>query len=117
MWSQRLALAHTPVASTSLLCPVEAAEITVAVIYGAHMKRRDKGSNGEVGGEVEIFSTGRGVLVEGNPSDVSVFIDQMLAVTREAGGQSRHLVVDGVQLAANWPSSAMPARYQTCWMR
>lgn len=84
-----------------LFCPFEAAVITVAVIYGAHMKRRDKGSNGEVGGEVEIFSTGRGVLVEGNPSDVSVFIDQMLAVTREAGGQSRHLVVDGAQLAAN----------------
>ena len=53
------------------------------------------------GGEVEIYSTGRGLLVEGTPSDVSAFIDQMREVTREAGGQSRHLVADGAQLVAN----------------
>lgn len=65
------------------------------------MRRRATASNGAAAGEVAIFSTGRGVLVEGSPSDVSAFIDQMLAVTKEAGGKSRHLVVDGAQLAAN----------------
>lgn len=65
------------------------------------MIRRGKGRKNESAGAVEIFSTDRGVLVEGKPSDVSEFIDQMLAITKKAGGQSRHLVVDGVQVAAN----------------
>ena len=58
-------------------------------------------SKADVGNGVEVFSTDRGVIVEGSPTDVALFIDQMMATTKEAGGQSRHLVVDGVQVAAN----------------
>lgn len=65
------------------------------------MKRLGKGRDRGGEGEVEVFSTDRGVLVEGSPSDVSAFIDQMRDLTRQAGGQSRHLLVDGVQLVAN----------------
>lgn len=65
------------------------------------MRRRGRERDVAASGEVEVFSTDRGLLVEGNPSDVSAFIDQMREVTRDAGGQSRHLLVDGIQLVAN----------------
>lgn len=58
-------------------------------------------SGDEAEGAVEIFSSGSGFLVEGSPMDVSIFIDQMLDITKEAGGRSRHLLVDGAQIAAN----------------
>ena len=41
------------------------------------------------------------MIVEGSPTAVSVFVDQMLDATKEVGGRSRHFVVDGVQVAAN----------------
>ena len=41
------------------------------------------------------------MIVEGSPTAVSAFVDQMLDATKEVGGQSRHFVVDGVQVAAN----------------
>jgi hypothetical protein len=52
-------------------------------------------------GSVEIFASGSGMIVEGSPTAVSAFIDQMLDATKEVGGQSRHFVVDGLQVAAN----------------
>lgn len=52
-------------------------------------------------GALEIFRSGSGVIVEGSPTAVSAFVDQMLDATREVGGRSRHLVVDGLQVAAN----------------
>lgn len=54
----------------------------------------------DTGEAVEIFASGNGVLVEGSPSAVSAFVDHMLEVTRSGGGQSRHLVVEGAQIAA-----------------
>lgn len=51
--------------------------------------------------KVDIYATETGVIVEGSTSAVTVFIDQMLATTKEAGGQSRHLIVDGLSVAAN----------------
>ena len=50
---------------------------------------------------VEIFVGQRGVVIEGTPSAVSVFVDQMLEATKEANGRSRHVVLDGVQTLAN----------------
>jgi hypothetical protein len=52
-------------------------------------------------GQVAISTSGTGVIVEGSPTAVTAFIDQMLEVTKEARGRSRHFVVDGVQVAAN----------------
>ena len=60
-----------------------------------------KSKNEDTGAAVEIFASGSGVLVEGSPTAVSEFVDHMLKVTRSGGGQSRHLVVDGAQIAAN----------------
>lgn len=65
------------------------------MVWSRQQKQQDTGS------AVEIFASERGVLVEGSPTAVSAFVDQMLEVTRTAEGQSRHLVVDGVQIAAN----------------
>ncbi len=52
-------------------------------------------------GSVEIFTSGSGMIVEGSPTAVSVFVDQMLDATKEVGGRARHFVADGVQVAAN----------------
>lgn len=41
------------------------------------------------------------MIVEGSPTAVSAFVDQMLDATRDVGGRSRHFVVDGLQVAAN----------------
>jgi hypothetical protein len=41
------------------------------------------------------------MIVEGSPTTVSAFVDQMLDATKEVGGRSRHFVADGVQVAAN----------------
>jgi len=52
-------------------------------------------------GPLEIFTSGSGMIVEGSPAAVSAYVDQMLDATRQFGGRSRHLLVDGVQVAAN----------------
>jgi hypothetical protein len=52
-------------------------------------------------GAIEVFTSGSGMIVEGSPTAVSAFVDQMLEATKEVGGRSRHFVVDGVQVAAN----------------
>ena len=52
----------------------------------------DGGADGSLG-PVEIFTSGSGMIVEGSPTAVSAFIDQMLDATKEVGGQSRHFVV------------------------
>lgn len=52
-------------------------------------------------GPVDLFTSGSGMIVEGSPTAVSAFVDQMLEATKEVGGRSRHFVVDGVQVAAN----------------
>ncbi len=62
--------------------------------------RSEDGADGSLG-SVEIFTSGSGMIVEGSPTAVSAFIDQMLDATKEVGGQSRHFVVDGLQVAAN----------------
>ena len=41
------------------------------------------------------------MIVEGSPTAVSAFVDQMLDATKEVGGRSRHFVADGVQVAVN----------------
>jgi hypothetical protein len=64
-------------------------------------KRRSEDGAGALLGSVEIFTSGSGMIVEGTPTAVSAFIDQMVDATKEAGGQSRHFVVDGLQVAAN----------------
>ena len=51
--------------------------------------------------EIGVYNTDNGILVEGSPSDVAVLIDQMLAATQEAGGQSRHLIVNSLSVASN----------------
>lgn len=63
-------------------------------------RHKEDGADGFLG-TVEIFTSGSGMIVEGTPTAVSAFIDQMLDATREAGGQSRYFVVDGLQVAAN----------------
>jgi hypothetical protein len=68
----------------------------------AWKKRRDSDDGAsESLGPVEIFTSGSGMIVEGSPTAVSAFVDQMLDATKEVGGRSRHFVVDGVQVAAN----------------
>ena len=52
-------------------------------------------------GPVEIFTSECGMIVEGSPTAVSAFVDQMLDATKEVGGRSRHFVADGVLVAAN----------------
>lgn len=52
-------------------------------------------------GPVEIFTSESGMIVEGSPTAVSAFVDQMLYATKEVGGRSRHFVADGVQIGAN----------------
>lgn len=65
-------------------------------------RRRNGGEgDGESLGAVEIFTSGSGMIVEGSPTAVSAFVDQMLDATKEAGGRSRHFVADGIQVAAN----------------
>jgi hypothetical protein len=55
--------------------------------------------------EIQIYSTGQGLLVEGSPTAVTGFIDKMMTATKAAGGQGRHLIVnsviEGTQAAAN----------------
>ncbi|MEQ1698711.1 MAG: hypothetical protein ABMA25_01310 [Ilumatobacteraceae bacterium] len=50
---------------------------------------------------MEVYSSGRGLVVSGSTSDVTAFIDQMVAITRESGGRSRHMVVNSLQVGAN----------------
>ena len=64
-------------------------------------KRNSDDGAGESLGAIEIFTSGSGMIVEGSPTAVSVFVDQMLDATKEAGGRSRHFVADGLQVAAN----------------
>src|SRR5687768_11046806 len=63
-------------------------------------RTRDDGANEPVG-SVEIFTSGRGMIVEGSTTDVSLFVDRMLEATRETGGHARHFIIGGVQVAAN----------------
>lgn len=39
--------------------------------------------------------------MQGSPTEVATFIDQVKSLTKESGGHGRHLVVDGIQVAAN----------------
>jgi hypothetical protein len=64
-------------------------------------RRKSDGGTSDSLAPLEIFTSGSGMIVEGSPSAVSVFVDQMLDATTEVGGRSRHLVVDGVQVGAN----------------
>ena len=64
-------------------------------------KRRREDAVGGLVGSVESFTSGSSMIVEGSPTAVSAFIDQMLDATKEVGGQSRHFVADGLQVAAN----------------
>ena len=57
----------------------------------AQQRRRSQRSLGPI----EIFTSGSGMMVEGSPTAVSAFVDQMLDATKEVGGRSRHFVVDG----------------------
>jgi hypothetical protein len=41
------------------------------------------------------------MIIEGSTTAVAEFVDQMLEATRDAGGRSRHLIVDGAQVVAN----------------
>ena len=65
-----------------------------------HKRNSDHGA-GESPGPIEIFTSGSGMIVEGSPTAVSAFVDQMLDATREVGGRARYFVADGVQVAAN----------------
>jgi hypothetical protein len=67
----------------------------------AWRKRGNSDGASESLGPLEIFTSGSGVIVEGSPTAVSAFVDQMLDATKEVGGRSRHFVADGVQVAAN----------------
>jgi hypothetical protein len=64
-------------------------------------KRNSDDGASESLGPVEIFTSGSGMIVEGSPTAVSAFVDQMLDATKEVGGRSRHLLADGVQVGAN----------------
>lgn len=55
----------------------------------------------ELLGPVDIFSSGSGMIVEGSPTAVTAFVNQMLDATKEVGGRWRHFVVDGLQLAGD----------------
>jgi len=63
-------------------------------------QKRDS-SLGEEAAPIEVFASGSGVIVEGSPSAVADFVDQMLEVTGEARGRSRHIAIDGFQIFAN----------------
>ena len=63
--------------------------------------RKSEGGASHSLGLLEIFTSGNGMIVEGSPTSVSAFVEQMLDATTEVGGRSRHFVVDGVQVAAN----------------
>lgn len=62
-------------------------------------RSRDADRGGE--NAIEISSFGNGLVLEGSPTAVTAFVDQLVEVTKEAGGRSRHLIVDGMQIAAN----------------
>jgi hypothetical protein len=64
-------------------------------------KRNSEDGAGESLGPIEIFTSGSGMIVEGSPTAVSAFVDQMLDATHEVGGRSRHFLVEGAQVAAN----------------
>jgi hypothetical protein len=64
-------------------------------------KRNSDHGAGESLGPIEIATSGSGMVVQGSPTAVSAFVDQMLDVTKRGGGRSRHFVVDGVQVASN----------------
>ena len=68
------------------------------------MARRRK-SDDEGNGTLEIYASGQGLVVQGTTTDVTAFIDEMMASTKAAGGRGRHLMVDGAiggfQIAAN----------------
>ena len=66
-----------------------------------HRKSKGNDASRDSLGQVAISTSGNGVIVEGSPTAVTAFIDQLLETTKEARGRSRHLVVDGVQVAAN----------------
>lgn len=50
---------------------------------------------------VDIFASGSGMIVQGSPTTVSTFVEQMLEVTNEVGGRSTRLIIGGVQIASN----------------
>jgi hypothetical protein len=62
-------------------------------------KRISEDGASESLGPIEIFTSGSGMIVEGSPTAVSTFVDQMLDATQDR--RSRHFVVDGIQIAAN----------------
>ena len=64
-------------------------------------RRGNRGQGDETAGAVEVFAVGNGLIVEGTTTAVAAFIDQMSDATKAAGGQARHFVVDGLQIAAN----------------
>ena len=64
-------------------------------------RKHNRGNGADDGvGPVEITTFANGMIVEGSPTAVSEFVDQMLDATREAGGRSRHFVAGGAQVAA-----------------
>lgn len=73
---------------------------TIAVVAWKG-SRRDRRSTEGSAASVEVFAAGNGMIVEGTPSAVGAFIDQMVNATTGAGGRARHFVVDGLQVAAN----------------
>lgn len=66
-------------------------------------RKKRKGDDGasESLGPLEIFTSGSGMIIEGSPAAVTTYVEQMLDATKQFGGRSRHLVFDGVQIAAN----------------
>jgi phytoene dehydrogenase-like protein len=68
---------------------------------GWKRKRNSDPGVGESLGPIEISTSGSGMIVQGSPTAVSAFVDQMLEATKGVGGRARHFVVDGVQVASN----------------
>jgi hypothetical protein len=75
--------------------------VTYPVDMGWKRKRNSDPGAGESLGPIEISTSGSGMIVQGSPTAVSTFVDQMLDVTRGVGGRATHFVVDGVQVASN----------------
>jgi hypothetical protein len=72
-----------------------------AYIRGMALRGRPSGSDEAL----QVYSTGRGLVVQGSTTDVTLFIDTMMALTSSSGGKGRHLIVKGtvdvMQVAAN----------------
>lgn len=76
----------------------------LAVAYSRVMKWRRRDSGRSNGGDVEIYSIGHGLVVQGTTTDISAFIDEMMSITTAAGGRSRHVVsgvIEDLQVVAN----------------